>query len=239
MRKSLIRAMAGVAGVAIATAAVVTVAGAADASTAVPRKATTLSIVEARTAITVGQVDTIGGVLKSHGTPLAHRVIVLDRFWARAWRPIEEKYTGKYGGVSFAVKPGVTTAYRLVWRGGAYYAPTHSGVVVVRVKKAVVKTPTALWIYETAPSITAGSTDTVEGGLSADSKALPKHWVWLATVSNGKVHELRAHLTNKAGDVAFTVKPASTTTYELVYFGNNVLDPIASGTVTTTVTPAA
>ena len=59
MRKSLTRAVAGVA---IATAAVVAAAGVANASTSTPRKATTLSIVEAKTTITVGQVDTIGGV---------------------------------------------------------------------------------------------------------------------------------------------------------------------------------
>jgi len=66
------------AGVAIATAAVAAIAGAANASsTSTARKATTLSIVAAKTAITVGQVDTAGGTLKSHGTPLAHRIIVL------------------------------------------------------------------------------------------------------------------------------------------------------------------
>jgi hypothetical protein len=220
MRKSL---TAAVAGVAIATAAVVTVSGVANASTSAPRKATTLSIVAAKTSITVGQVDTIGGVLKSHRTPLAHRTIILDRFWGKKWHPIEEKLTGKFGGVDFAVKPAVTSAYKLVWRGGSVYAPTHSGVVVVHVKKAVVKTPTALTETVASGSITAGATDTVTGALSADGKALPKHWVWLSTFSDNKVHLLRARLTDKAGDVTFTVKPATTTTYELVYRGNTVL----------------
>jgi hypothetical protein len=235
MRTSLTRAIAGVA---IATAAVGAIAGAANASssTSTPRKATTLSIVAAKSAITVGQVDTIGGALKSHGTPLAHRIIILDRFRDKKWQPIEEKFTGKFGGVDFVVKPSVSTAYKLVFRGGDVYAPTHSGVVLVRVNKP--KTATALSIAEPENTIVKGSTDTISGGLTADSKALPKRWVWLADVSKGKAHLLRARLTGVKGDVAFTVKPASTTTYELVYRGTPVLAATASTTVTTTVTPA-
>ena len=234
MRTSLTRAMAGVA---IVTATVAAVAGAATASsTSTPRKATTLSIVEAKTAITVGQVDTVGGALKSHGTPLAHRIIVLDRFRDKKWQPIEEKFTGKFGGVAFVVKPSVSTAYRLVFRGGDVYAPTHSGAVVVRVNKP--KTATALSIKESKPAITKGSTDAITGGLTAGGKALPNRWVWLADVVNGKVHPLRARLTGTTGVVKFTVKPAATTTYELLYRGSPVLAATASTTVTTTVTPA-
>jgi hypothetical protein len=235
MRTSLTRAIAGVA---VATAAVVAVAGAANASgsTSTPRKATTLSIVAAKSAITVGQVDTIGGALKSHGTPLAHRIIVLDRFRDKKWQPIEEKFTGKFGGVSFGVKPSVSTAYKLVFRGGEVYAPTHSGVVVVRVNKP--KTATALSIAESASTIVKGATDTISGTLTAESKALPKRWVWIAAVVSGKVHPLRARLTGATGSVTFTVKPAATTTYELLYRGSPVLAATASSTVTTTVTPA-
>lgn len=234
MRTSLTRALAGVA---IATAAVAAVAGAANASSGnTPRKATTLSIVAAKSTITLGQADTVGGALKSHGTPLAHRIVVLDRFWGKKWRPIEEKYTGKFGGVSFGVKPGVSTAYKMFFRGGDVYAPTHSGTVFVRVVKP--KTPTALTIAESATTITKGSTDKISGDLTAGSKALPKQWVWLSVVSNGKVHPLRARLTDKSGDVTFTVEPGATTTYELVYLGTRALAHTASGTVTTTVTAA-
>jgi hypothetical protein len=236
MRTSLIRAIAGVA---IATAAVAAVAGAANASSGnTPRKATTLSIVAAKSTITAGQADTIGGALKSHGTPLAHRIVVLDRFLGKKWRPIEEKYTGKFGGVAFVVKPQVSTGYKLFFRGGDVYAPTHSGTVLVRVNKP--KTPTALTIAESATTITLGSTDKISGALTADAKALPKRWVWLAAVINGKVHPLRARLTGTTGQVAFTVKPAKTGsyTYELLYRGAEALAATASGTVTTTVTPA-
>jgi hypothetical protein len=235
MRKSLTAAVAGVA--IAATTAVVAVSGVANASASAPRKATTLSIVTAKTSITVGQVDVVRGVLKSHGHPLPHRVIVLDRLEAKKWKPVEEKFTGKLGGVDFAIKPVVTSAYKLVWRGGPVYAPTHSAIAVVRVKKVVVKTPTALTETVSSGTITAGATDTVTGVLTADAKALPKHWVWLETLTNGKLHALRARLTDKAGDVTFTVKPAVSTTYELVYRGNSVLDPSAGSPLTITVTP--
>jgi hypothetical protein len=236
MRTSLRRAVAGAA---IATTAVVAVAGVANASTnSAPRKATTLSIVEAKTSITVGQTDIIGGVLKSHGTKLADRVIVLDRFADKAWRPVEAKFTGKLGGVDFVVKPTVSTAYRLVFRGGSVYAPTHSGGVVVRVKPVVVKTPTALTIAESATTIAAGATDTISGDLTADAKVVPGKFVWLATVTDGKLHALRARLTDKAGAVTFTVTPKVTTTYELGFRGTPALSATASATVTTTVTPA-
>jgi hypothetical protein len=228
-----------VAGVAIATAAVVAAAGLANASTSVPRKATTLSIVAAKTKITVGQVDTVGGVLKSHRTPLVGRIIVLDRWDGKKWHAVEEKLTGKFGGVDFAVKPSVTTAYKLFFLGGTVYAPTHSGSVVVKVVKPVVKTATALTIAESATSITAGSTDTVSGVLTADSKDVAKSFVWLATVgAKGKVDLLRARATSTTGAVAFTVKPAATTTYELVYVGSKTLKATVSPTVVTTVTPA-
>jgi hypothetical protein len=235
MRTSLTRVIAGVA---VVTAAVGAIAGAANASssTSTPRKATTLSIVAAKSAITVGQVDTVGGALKSHGTPLVHRIIILDRFRDKKWQPIEEKFTGKFGRVDFVVKPSVSTAYKLVYRGAEVYAPTHSGVVLVRVNKP--KTATALSITESQTTIVKGSSDAISGALTADSKTLPKRWVWLAAVVNGKVHPLRARLTGTTGVVTFTVKPAATTTYELLYRGTPVLAATASTTVTTTVTPA-
>ena len=166
MRTSLTRALAGVA---IATAAAVAVAGAANASSSTPRKATTLSIVEAKHAITVGQVDTIGGVLKSHGTPLAHRVITLDRSHGKTWVRVEQKFTGKFGGVDFGVKPQVSTAYKLVFTGGDVFAPTHSGVVVVRVNKP--RTPTALTITSMRSAVETGSRAWAAWSASACTRA--------------------------------------------------------------------
>lgn len=235
MRTSLTRLVAGTA---IAATALLTIAGTASASATTPKKPTTLSIVAAKSKITVGQSDTISGTLASHKTPVAGRIVILDkRVGAGHWFAAEEKFTGKYGKVSFVVAPKVDTRYELVFKGGPIYSPSHSGVVTVVVVKPVVKVPTTLSIAASATSITAGTTDTISGALSItkDSKALPGQWVWLDVVVKGKAHPVKAFKTGKLGKVAFKVKPAATTTYELVYFGTKTLAPTASVPVTVTV----
>lgn len=235
MRTSLTRLVAGTA---IAATALLTVAGTASASATTPKKPTTLSIVAAKSKITVGQSDTISGTLASHKTPVAGRIVILDkRVGAGHWFAAEEKFTGKYGKVSFVVAPKVDTRYELVFKGGPIYSASHSGVVTVVVVKPVVKIPTTLSIAESSATITAGSTDTISGTLTItkDGKALPGQWVWLDVVVSGKAHAVKAFKTGKLGAVAFKVKPAATTTYELVYFGTKTLAPAVSGTVTVTV----
>lgn len=240
MRTSLTRLVAGTA---IAATALLAVAGTASASTATtPKKPTTLSIVAAKSKITVGQSDTISGTLASHKTPVAGRIVILDKRVGNGhWFAAEEKLTGKFGKVSFTVVPKVNTRYELVFKGGPVYKASHSGVVLVVVVKPVVKTPTTLTATAATGSITAGSTDKVDGTLviTKDTKALPGQWVWLDTVANGKLHHLRAIKTGKYGKVAFTVKPAATTTYELQYLGTHLLAPSVSNTVTVTVTAAS
>jgi hypothetical protein len=240
MRTSLTRLVAGTA---IAATALLAVAGTASASTtAAAKKPTTLSIVAAKSKITVGQSDTISGTLTSHRTAVAGRIVILDkRVGSGHWFAAEEKFTGKFGRVAFTVAPKVETRYELVFKGGPVYNASHSGVVTVVVVKPVIKAPTTLSIAASAASITAGSTDAVGGALTItqDSKALPGQWVWLDVVVNGKAHAVKAFKTGKLGKVAFTVKPATTTTYELVYLGTRTLAPTASGTVTVTVTAAS
>jgi hypothetical protein len=240
MRTSLTRLVAGTA---IAATALLAVAGTASASTtAAAKKPTTLSIVAAKSKITVGQSDTISGTLTSHRTAVAGRIVILDkRVGSGHWFAAEEKFTGKYGRVAFTVAPKVETRYELVFKGGPVYNASHSGVVTVVVVKPVIKAPTTLSIAASAASITAGSTDAVGGALTItqDSKALPGQWVWLDVVVNGKAHAVKAFKTGKLGKVAFTVKPATTTTYELVYLGTRTLAPTASGAVTVTVTAAS
>jgi hypothetical protein len=236
MRTSLTRLVAGTA---IAATALLAVAGTASASTTAAAKTPTrLSIVAAKSTITVGHWDAIGGALASAKGPIAGRTVILDKATAKSdkWTPVEEKVTGKYGKVSFAVAPRVDTAYKLVFKGGPIYAASHSGVVIV-VVKPVVRTATTLSIAAT-PGTTAKSDTTIGGALtvSADSKALPHEWVWLAWVgSKGVAHRERAFLTGKYGKVAFKVDPAKTTTYELLFLGTKALAPTASGTVTVTV----
>ena len=232
MRTSLTRLVAGTA---IAATALLAAAGTASASTTAALKPTTLSIVAAKSTITVGQWDTIGGTLASGKTPLSGRIIILDKYTAKdpKWSAVEEKLTGKYGKVSFTVDPKVDTAYKLVFKGGTEHAASHSGYVVVKVKPFV-KTPTTLSIAAT-PGTTSKPDTTISGALSIskNGKALTHQWVWLAWVgSKGKAHLEKAFLTGKYGKVVFKVHPATKTTYELVYLGTKVLAPTHSGTVT-------
>jgi len=237
MRTSLTRLVAGTA---IAATALLGAAGIASAgTTSAPRTSTELAVAVAKGTITVGQSDTIGGLLHAGKTPIPGRVVILDR-WnpaTKKWNSIEEKFTGKLGKVAFNVDPKASTWYVLVFKGGSIYKPSHSAEVRI-VVKPVVKVPTTLTAQAETASIQAGSTDKVDGTLvvTSDTKALPGQWVWLDTVGAGnKLHHLRAIRTGKFGKVAFTVKPAATTTYELQYFGTHVLAPSVSNAVTVTV----
>src|ERR1700677_918712 len=137
MRTSLTRLVAGTA---IAATALLAVAGTASASTTTAKKPTTLSIVAAKSKITVGQSDTISGTLASHKTPVAGRIVILDKRVGASghWFAAEEKLPGKFGKVAFAVAPKVDTRYELVFKGGPIYHASHSGVVTVVVVKPVV-----------------------------------------------------------------------------------------------------
>jgi hypothetical protein len=233
MRISLTRLVAGTA---IAATALLAAVGTASAGTTTAKTPTTLSIVAAKSTITVGQWDTIGGTLASAKGPVTGRIIILDKYTAKTpkWEPVVAKLTGKYGKVAFAVDPRVDTAYKLVFNGGSVYAASHSGVVNV-VVKPFVKTATTLSIAAT-PGTTSKPGTTISGDLtvSKSGKALSHQWVWLAWVgSKGKAHLVQAFLTGKYGKVAFNrVHPKTTTTYELLYLGTSVLAPTHSGTVT-------
>jgi hypothetical protein len=232
MRTSLTRLVAGTA---IAATALLAAAGTASAGTTAAKTPTALSIVAAKSTITVGHWDTIGGTLASGKTPVAGRIVTLDKITVKStkWVPVEEKVTGKYGKVAFAVDPRADTGYKLVFKGGPVYAASHSGVVIV-VVKPFVKSATSLSIAA-APGTSAKSGVKITGDLkvSKTGKALAHQWVWLAWVGGkGVAHRERALLTGGLGKVSFVVKPAKTTTYELLYLGTGVLAPTHSDTVT-------
>jgi hypothetical protein len=236
MRTSLTRVVASVA---IAATAVLAGAGAASASTTTTGKTPTqLSVSVAKGSITVGQSDTIGGYLHAGKTPVAGRIVILDRWnsTTKKWSAIEAKFSGRAGKVAFGVDPKSTTWYVLEFNGGPIYKATHSAEVRV-VVKPFVKTPTTVVAWAKTYSIKAGATDAFHGFLTVtkSDKALAYQWVWLDTVVSGKLHHLRAFKTAKDGHVSFTVKPAATTTYELQYLGTRVLAPSVSNAVTITV----
>jgi hypothetical protein len=132
MRTSLTRVVAGAA---IVSAAVFGVASGAGAATTAAKTHTTLSIVQSKNTIKVGQSDSVSGTLKAGKTGLAKEVVVLDRISGKKLIPLAVHLTGKGGNVSFTVKPKVTTKYELVFSGTKKLAATHSGVVTTVVKK--------------------------------------------------------------------------------------------------------
>ena len=130
MRRSLTRAASGVA---VAAAAVVALAGPASAAAAHPRVHTTLSIVESKNVIKAGHTDVVSGRLAADRTGLLGRLVYLDRWNGIKFVEAQVKITGAHGAVSFVVQPDVTARYELVYKGSANFAPTHSGVVTVKV----------------------------------------------------------------------------------------------------------
>jgi hypothetical protein len=237
MRTSLTRAIAGTAIAAAAVLTVVTTASAATSTTPV-KAPTTLSIATAKAEITVGQKDLITGTLKTGSKPVVRQVVRLYRFNAKAkkWILAQADVTGKLGHVFFTVKPPVTTRYELVFRGSAKFAASRSGpaTVVVRAFRA----PTSLKIATAEGTITAGQKDVITGTLLTGTKPVFRQIVRLyrfnATAKKWILVE--AHVTGKLGHVFYTVKPAATTSYELVFLGSAHLRPSHSPVATITVT---
>jgi len=46
---------------------------------------------------------------------------------------LQVQTTGPFGGVAFTLAPTATARYELVYKGNAVYAPTHSGIVTIKV----------------------------------------------------------------------------------------------------------
>jgi len=223
MRSTFTRILVGAA---IAATAVGTAVGAAGAAGATTKTHTTLSIVEGRSTITAGQTDTIGGTLRAHDASTAKKTVELKR-----WNPSLKKWvlrqanlTGKNGFVRFTVKPSVTSRFELVFPGTKVLAYSHSGIVTVHVKPAVVLTPTALSIAANPSTIKLGNTTTVSGFLTKDKGAtpLPKELVYLYRWNATTKHWVKVdvNVTGPKGGVSFVRKPGATgtVTFELVFF---------------------
>jgi hypothetical protein len=237
MRTSLTRAIAGTA---IAAAAVLTAAGVASAATSTtPAKSpTTLSIVEAKAKIVVGQKDVITGTLLSGKTPLVNKVVELYRYGVhiKKWIPVEVDLTGKFGHVFFTVKPAATTRYEAVFHGTAKFAASRSNIATVLVVP-VFRAPTTLGIATSASTITAGQKDLITGTLLSRGKPVAGKIVNLYRYSATAKKWIRVEvdLTGKFGHVFYTVKPSATTSYELVFFGTSHLRASHSDVATITV----
>jgi hypothetical protein len=224
MRKSLTRALAGTA---IAATAVLTAAGTASATTPAP---TTLSISASATTITVGQHDTISGALLSGTTPVANKVVLLDKVVGTTLVFVDARHTGALGKVNFVVVPKATVTYELVFRGTAAFAASNSTPLTVTVNP--VRLHTTLSIVLNKIFIKKGQTDTIGGTLRSGKTLIAGRLVWLYRVVGGKLVGGNGHFTDKNGHVRFVIKPSVTTHYILKFFGGPKYAPTHSGVVT-------
>lgn len=232
MRTSLTRAVAGAA---IAATAVLTAVGTAGAAGAVTKAPTSLTLTEHAAVIKLGQKDLLTGTLLSGTTPLAGKVVSLDRAVAGKWVFVDALHTGALGHVFFVVKPAVTASYKLFFAGNSKYLPSSSNAVTVKVVLPV-KKATILTIAQTKTTIKPGQSDSVFGTLSTVAKTpLAGQFVWLGTFVKGKLIIGIGKLTGPHGGVSFTVTPAATTRYELLFLGTTKYLPTHSGVVTVVV----
>jgi hypothetical protein len=230
MRKSLTWAAVGT----TVAAAALGVAGTANASVAAP-KGTSLSIEKSVGSVVYGGKVVISGQLKAGNTALDHQAVTLDWVGPEGHLHYITRGTtsGPTGTVSFTEHPTATTTYELVFAGAAGYAGSHSGKVTVPVSRVA----TALGLTAAPTTIEVGSEAALTGTLTAKGADVSGQPVFLDTV--GKDGHLnwtgRVHNTDK-GAVTFTVKPGSTTTYELVYKGNGEYKASHSAAAKVTVT---
>ncbi|MGH3254766.1 MAG: hypothetical protein ACRDOU_05040 [Streptosporangiaceae bacterium] len=229
MRRSITRAAAGAA---VAAATVLALAGPANAAPHGPVH-TTLSIVESKTVIHAGHEDVVSGRLVALGVGVPGRVVFLDRVYGKTLVEKQVRTTGPAGGVAFTVTPGVTARYELVYKGNAVLAPTHSGIVTVKVISAPPPlVHTTLSIAASKSIVRYGHKDVVSGRLAAYGIGLAGRTVYLDRVSGKTLIVLQVRTTGLFGGVAFTLFPKATARYELVYKGNAVYAPAHSGIVT-------
>ena|SRR5579862_3156210 len=229
MRTSLTRAAAGAA---VAAATVLALAGPAYA-TAVPARAhTTLSIVESRSVIHDGQTAVVRGRLAHGKTGEGAETVYLDHWVGKTLVLVRTGLTNGSGVVAFTVKPGVTSRYELVFKGTTTLAPSHSGVVTLKVIPPAVREHTTLSIVESKSRIKDGQTAVVRGTLAHGKTGLGGETVYLAHWVGKTLVRVRTGRTNASGVVAFTVEPGVTSRYELIFDGTATLAPSHSGVVT-------
>ena len=230
MRTSLTRAAAGAA---VAAATVLALAGPAYATSATPLEHTTLSIVESKSVIKDGKTAIVRGRLAHDGTGEGGETVYLDHRVGTTLVDVRTGVTDASGVVAFTVEPGVTSRYELVFTGTATLAPSHSGVVTLKViAPAPVREHTTLSIVESKSVIKDGKTAIVRGRLAHDGTGEGGETVYLEHRVGTTLVDVRTGVTDASGVVAFTVEPGVTSRYELVFTGTATLAPSHSGVVT-------
>jgi hypothetical protein len=217
MTFTLPRRTTAVTAIAVAAFSGVAMVGAAAPASAAPRAHTSLSIRAAHSSINPGGGDVISGNLAARDHHVAGRRVVLlaKASGATVWTKETVHRTGRHGGVGFGVAPTVNTRYRLAFGGNKFQQPSRSGVVVVRIRTNT----TSLTIAVSPSSIAPGGSATVSGVLSAGGVALSGDTVNLLARrgTNHGFAKIGSEVTATDGSVSFSVTPAVTTHYALVF----------------------
>jgi hypothetical protein len=214
------------------TAAIVAVSGlmlggATAAASATGKATTSLSI---RSAASGGD-HVISGSLHQGNDPVPNAVVGLaaEPAGATHFTVVRSERTGPRGGVAFTMSPAKTTRYRLVFAGDNTRLSSRSGIVTVRGDSRM---PSSLSIRLALSSINPGGRDNISGVLRGDGHALAGRDVELVAGSPGSWQRVATKTTGEHGWVGFTVSPAATRHYLLVFRGGSAFRPSRSGVVT-------
>jgi hypothetical protein len=197
---------------------------------------TTLTLVAASMSIEPGSSDVLTGKLTTSSGPIAGRTVTLQSkpSGSSTWSNATSATTDSNGAITFTVTPAQTTAYRLVHSATATLTAAQSQPVTVIVRKA-----SSLSIRAATGSVAPGGSDTISGTLLGQGgAALGGRTVSLMGRSAGSTDPftlITTATTDAHGFVSFTVTPASSTDYELVFNGGDEYDGCHSGVVTVAV----
>jgi hypothetical protein len=215
MTTTLPRRTASLTVLAVTAASGVALSGAVASAHDAPRAHTSLSVRTLRGVINPGSGDTVRGQLWASDHHNAGRRIELraNPVGGDGWAKVARHRSNHNGIARFEVTPTATTRYQLVFAGNKKQAPSHSGVVTVRVNNS-----TSLVETVGTKSIDPGQSDTVNGVLSLDGSGLAGQTVrLLGAPLKQHLAYISSGVTGADGSVQFTVAPATSSHYALVF----------------------
>jgi hypothetical protein len=211
----------------LATAGATSFVAGSDAAVSAGPHSTSFSIRTAHQAVKPGGADVVSGDLRvGSGQALPGKTATLEARMASdtAFLPIGTAVSGPRGGVSFKITPAETTWYRWVFTGDAADAGSHSGTATVKVRvptHAPTRLAASLSVRVAHPVVDLAGNDTVSGRLTSHHKALRSKVVVLLSRADGATDWsfVRAKQTGRSGGIAFTVHPAASSHYRLLFQG--------------------
>ena len=243
--KSLVTALA----VVVTPALVGVSSGAAHATEErADRHQTSVSIRALHKRVEAGQSSKIRGdlsIARSDAEPGSQVVLEAKPKGATVFSPLGTAIAGAKGGVSLAVTPAVSTAYRWFYAGSDDAKPSRSGIARIKVGprpgdgSGANRVLTTLSIRATHRPVDARGDSVIRGKLLARRIEIPRRVVkLLARTTGGEFAVVAIQRTDGDGVVRFPVSPTVKTAYRLVFDGTRLLRPSRSGVVSVGVRPA-